>query len=159
VTGPGTLTVSGAGTSLVILPTGTLNLNADVGFGADTQATITNEGTFIKTSPSGTGTSTIVQPFTNTGTVQINSGTLAFPNGFTQTAGTTTIAAGATLHGDVALNGGILAGNGTVNGNVTGTGAIGSTTTPGLLTVNGDVNLSGPLNTTLAGTSAGTQFS
>jgi hypothetical protein len=174
VPGPGTLNVSGAGTSLVILPTGIFNLSGGVGLGTDTAATITNEGTFIKTN----GVSTITQPFTNTGTLEVNSGTLAFPGGLTETAGTTTVATGATLvgnltqtggtttlatgatlQGDVALNGGILAGNGTVNGNVTGAGAIGSTTTPGVLTINGNVDLSGPLNAVLTGINAGTQFS
>src|SRR5205085_8427311 len=60
---------------------GTYNLgDADFGYAF---GTVNNAGLFIKSSPSGTGVSAINHVFNNTGTVRVDSGTLALQQTFT----------------------------------------------------------------------------
>lgn len=111
--------------------TGTFNMSHD-GSGITGAGTFTNDGQFNKSSA---GTNTLDEvAFVNTGNVAVESGVLQATNGatYTQSSGTTDIAAGATLGGNTAtFNGGSLSGNGTLT---TAAGAFfntGSTITPG----------------------------
>jgi hypothetical protein len=99
-----------------------------------TATTFNNAGTFIK---SDSNAEIMNVPFTNTGTVTMQSGTLSIGN-YTQTAGST-ILAGGTLQGTILIHGGNLSGTGTINGSVSnaGSASLGGGT-GGLLTIEGD---------------------
>ncbi len=78
-----------------------------------------NAGTYIKST---TGSTTRIElPFYNSGTVQVDGGTLHFTSSFTQAGGTINAGAGTTTIFDngLALTDGTLIGAGTVTGNVT----------------------------------------
>jgi fibronectin-binding autotransporter adhesin len=163
----GDIVQSGTG-ALAISPTATLTIQSGGSYTLSADAditgsgTINNLGTFAKSS-TGTGTSTINDAFSNAGTLGVASGSLAFTQNLTQTAGMTAVASGATLQTPTfQLNGGLLGGSGTVNGDVTGGGAIRPGTSAlgtGILSINGNVNLTGPLDIGINGTTAGTQYS
>jgi hypothetical protein len=150
----------GSAAVLSVRPGGTFNLSASIQ-GSST-ALVNNQGLFVKTG----GTGTIQMAFNNTGTLRVETGTLSFFRVYTQSAGTTFVAAGATLQANatpqanVQLNGGTLAGGGTVAGNVTGAGTVSPGTSPGRLTISGNLALlpGGALVVELNGTSAGTQY-
>src|SRR5208337_1600719 len=97
-----------------------------------------NQGTIVKSS--GTNTSYIESPFSNSGTIEANSGVIDLSNGGTLNAGSLFIGAGETLlNGTVSWNGtvtssnlvlvsGILQASGTLNGVLVWTGGqLGST--------------------------------
>ena len=116
---------------------------------------IRNDGLVTK---SNSTTQTIGPAFTNSGTVRIDSGTLAFAAPMTQTAGLTTIATGANLQAGLEIDGGTLEGTGTVLGNVAGSGTVSpGGNLPGHLTINGDLCLAGPLAIDLTGPDPVTQ--
>src|SRR6185436_16023496 len=70
-------------------------------------------GTFRKLG--GAGTTSVLMSFTNSGTVEALSGTLSFPNGYPQTAGTTTQNGGVlTSPTPLDIQGGVLQGSGPV---------------------------------------------
>jgi hypothetical protein len=129
--------------------------------------TFRNTGTLTKEAGSGlTGIAGGIA-FSNSGLVNVQSGTLGFGgSNFVQTAGSTTVAAGATLgaQGDVAIDGGTLAGSGTVNvptHNLTNAGTVSpGGPGPGTLAVIGNYvqTGSGSLDVALGGLTAGTQF-
>ncbi len=102
-----------------------------------------NAGTVTKSA--GTGATTIAVPFTNTGTVNANSGTLSFTNNFTNSAS-----------GEVQGTG-TLSFTGTT---FTNTGAINPATsgTPGKLTISGTLRQTSVVNADIGGTTAGTQY-
>ena len=107
----------------------TLDFQADASTsGVYGNGTITNEGTLAKTG--GTGTSTLNSSinFVNTGTIDVESGTLANAAGGTSTGGTFKVAQGAVLD---------LTGDATVSyeGDYTGSGAGTVSLASGLLTV------------------------
>lgn len=132
----------------------------------------------------GSGTSTFFKPFTNAGTVNALSGTLAFNGGFTQTGGVTRLNGGAiTSTSEMLFNAGSVVGSGLVGsaarfGNATiAPGASAGTITIGgnlvlnagtslnfelgsqsdLINVNGSLTLDGTLNiAALPGFGAGT---
>ncbi|HET9300743.1 MAG TPA: hypothetical protein VFO11_12420, partial [Candidatus Polarisedimenticolaceae bacterium] len=120
-TGSGSVRVGGGAK---IINNGTWTLQSDA-FLSD----LGSAGTFANTSgatfrkAAGAGTSQIVVPFTNAGTVRASAGTLQFGGSYTQTAGTTLLDGG-TLAGTVPLllQGGTLAGSGTVAAPVTNSG-------------------------------------
>jgi len=112
-----------------------------------------------------------VGSLSNSGTVNINGGTILNVTGtgskYTQTAGTTTDDGSLTLpsSGMLSLNGGSLFGQGTITGAVTSSsgGAINpghSSSTPGILTVNGAYTQSstGVLDISIGGTTPGSQY-
>lgn len=124
----GTLEIGG-NSVLNNLASGVFRIENDVDFGNSATAVINNAGTFIKTSPVGTGDTQINVPLNNTGTVRIDSGSMALRLGGTHTGtfnlaagnlafstNTTTLNAGTTFTGPgtVVLTGGNLV----VNGNV-----------------------------------------
>jgi uncharacterized repeat protein (TIGR01451 family) len=80
-------------------------------------STIQNNGTFQKSS--GSGTTNVDPAFSNDGTMKAASGTLDFTTSYTQSSGTTTLGPGnITVATTMQLSGGELNGMGTVTGNV-----------------------------------------
>jgi hypothetical protein len=148
-----------AGTVISIQPQGAYNLAADVPI-SGAGGSITNQGTFTKSTPNGAGgTSAINHNFTNAGTLRVNNGTLFLQQSFVQSGGQTIVVPGANLRATTfQLNGGVLSGTGPINANVTGTGTISPGSSPGTLTINGNVNLSGAVVIELNGTTPGTQY-
>ena len=123
-----------------------------------------NGGTFLKSGGTGiTEISVTASPqvtFTNTGAVEIETGTVRFQT-FTQTAGTTSLEGG-NLAGTLNFSGGVLIGTGTINANVSNNGAV---VRPGgsavaALTIVGDYTQSsgGTLDLQIGGPSAGVDF-
>src|SRR5207248_7368983 len=71
----------------------------------------------------GTGTTTFVATFNNTGTVEAQSGELRFQSGYSQTAGNTILSGGAiTFDSPFARQGGVLSGTGVITGDIHNTG-------------------------------------
>ncbi len=100
--------------------------------------TFTNAGTFTRSTSA--GIFTFNAPFTNTGTVDVQSGTLNFSGTFTQTAGATHLSGG-TLQTPFSttlnIQGGILDGNGNIDGNVaiSASGQFNPGTSPGEIAI------------------------
>jgi hypothetical protein len=122
---------------------GTLSLNTDTGFAVnnDGAGTMTNSGTLIK--PSGSGTSAIGLVFSNTmtGNFTIQSGTvnLTASGGATSTGTTTLVAANLTVSGTYSVNAGSFNGSGTLTGNLSNNASVhpGPVGLPGTLTITG----------------------
>jgi hypothetical protein len=178
--GSGTKTLSGrsltnAGTATW---TGTGGITVQNGAGLDNTASATfliksdtflssgpgtffNEGTLVKLASS--ATTTIAIPFVNTGTVEVDTGTLRFSGAYIQNAGVTELAGGTlTAAASVSILGGRLSGSGTVNGDVINLGLVspGDDGTAGVLTINGGYTQgeTGVLLIDLGGLSAGTAY-
>ncbi|MBI5755929.1 MAG: tandem-95 repeat protein, partial [Nitrospirae bacterium] len=159
--------ISGSyGESATIENIGTWNFAApDVlfaggGYGDTGSRVFRNEGTLNRTTT--TGTATVGSPFINTGTVNVQSGTLALSSSYTQTAGAT-ILDGGSLTSTTTLNiqGGRLAGFGAVTANVSNTGGQVSPGSPlGILTIAGAYmqSGSGSLDIELGGLNAGAHY-
>ncbi len=92
----------------------------------------------------GAGTSTIQGAFNNSGTLQAQSGIIAFNGGFTQTSGTTTLSGGSISANSVMnFNGGSLTGSGSLAASVAfGNASIAPGSSPGTLTFGGNLALS-----------------
>jgi hypothetical protein len=136
-----------------------------------------NAGTFTCSDAAG---SSINVPFTNSGSVNVQQGTLNLPNAtnsgtvtvasgtvlgvstYTQTAGSTVLNGGSVNGGALNINGGSLTGTGTINATVTNGAQVipGGAGAAGLLSINGNYtqNASGALNIDLGGTTAGSQY-
>jgi hypothetical protein len=84
----------GAAAALTVRPGGTYHLAADGNLSGN--GTITNQGLFVKTSPTGTGANSIGITFNNAGTLRIESGALLMTAGGTGT-GAFAVANGARL--------------------------------------------------------------
>jgi hypothetical protein len=121
---------------------------------------LNNAGTLVKSA--GTGTSTIDQAFTNTGSLLLKSGTLAFAVSFDQTAGVTDLSGGnLSSTNDMFLDGGSLIGTGTITGNLRNrAGIVAPGHSPGKITVNGNYiqGTGGVLNMEIGGTTPGTAY-
>ena len=90
--------------------------------GGGAASSFVNDGTFRKTDVGNSGTTELnTVGFTNTGTVEIDAGSVRGSGGYTQTAGTTRLNGGSLALQGKTLNiqGGTLAGRGTVTGDVT----------------------------------------
>jgi len=86
--------------------------------------TINNAGLFRKSAGSGTSSIDSAIAFNNTGTVEVDSGTLSFGN-FTQTAGSTDLKGGRLSFSSLAqILGGLLEGSGTINGSIVNSGGL-----------------------------------
>ena len=99
--------------------------------------------------------------FNNTGSVDVQAGTLAFNSGFTQTSGQTMLSGGAiSASSTMQIQGGVLGGVGTISASVNSSGTVSPGASPGRLTIAGTYTqtASGVLNIELAGTTAGTTF-
>ncbi len=126
-------------------------------------AAVNNVGTFKKSA--GTGSTAISINFNNSGTVDIQTGTLSLSSSnFSQTAGVTQLTGGA-LVSTTNLNflGGRLAGSGTITAPVivSGTAALTPGLSPGTLNLVGDYTQqapSGAFNVEIAGTNPGTGY-
>ena len=122
--------------------------------------TINNAGTWRKTSA---GTSTIANPFHNSGAVEALAGTLSFLRTFLQTAGGTELNGGnLSTSTTLSFDGGRLAGGGLVTGNVTSGATVspGAPTGPGGITITGSFTQgpSGSLEVEVGGYAGGTDF-
>ncbi len=117
-------------------------------------------GIVTKSSTGGTTTFAGVA-FNTSGTVNANSGTLAFNGGYTQTAGATHLAGGnLSSNSTLDIQGGILDGSGTITGNVSNGGHVNPGASPGSINVAGQYTqvAGGVLNIELDGLTAGTEF-
>jgi hypothetical protein len=138
-----------------------LDLNTRSGDGfADADgsgAAFNNLGAYVK---SGTALSSMTLAFTNSGTVDVQAGTLGFGT-YTQTAGTTLLDGGS-LAGALNLQGGTLMGSGTIMGNVTNAGllVVGFPGVPGTLVITGDYTqtAAGVLTLEVGGYNAGIDY-
>ncbi len=154
-----------SGGQLINKPGGTFTTGIDANiFAFNGQGSILNEGTFTKSA--GAGTSTNIQlPFTNSGTVNANGGTILFSSTYTQTAGALVLNGGSVSRngGTFTIQGGKIQGGGTITGAVNASSGvtiepgIGSTT--GTLSISGDLTLNSgsKLSFDIGGTTAGTQ--
>jgi hypothetical protein len=141
-----------------ILNTGIFDIQDDAGLWhnpADAKSSsVSNSGTFRKSN--GVNKSLVFDIlFTNTGTVQAQSGILSFSN-FTQTNGVTVLNGGTleSYSAPLTFNGGTLQGAGTINGNVTNTGGtVSPGSSPGKLHIAGNYSqgAAGKLNIELGG--------
>ncbi len=156
----------GSGGAFYNMATGTIDIrNITTVLGLTTVATLHNHGLLIKSA--GTGISTIASHFRNTGTVEIQTGTLQFTgtNGLThiQTAGQTTINGGTlsvTNNAPYQVQGGELRGIGTVAALVQNTGGnVAPGLSVGTLNIVGNYThgASGTLRIELGGLVAGTE--
>jgi len=132
----------------------------DGNFYSGNPLTFLNAGTVIKSI--GIGTTTLEVIFNNTGTVEMQTGTLHFPLEYTQTAGTT-ILNGGNITSTTTLNiqGGTLSGAGTVTANVNLAGQLhpGGKGSPGILNIVGNYIQfpSGASNIEIGGLNIGVQ--
>jgi hypothetical protein len=122
---------------------------------------LTNGGTL--TVAAGTGVaSTTNLAFSNSGTVNVDSGTLSIGTvSYSQTAGATKLAGGSlTSPKQINIGGGALSGFGTITGSVQNGGTVSPSTTGGVLKITGAYRQtgSGVLSSVLTGTSPGAQF-
>jgi hypothetical protein len=151
---------------------GARNLNATgTGSGA-----FINQGSYVLEGP-GNFLSEFRVPFTNSGTVQVQAGTLNLTtvgtygsvtiasgaslgvSTYTQTSGSTVLNGGTINGGTLGINDGALSGTGTIYGNVSNGGQVipDGTGAAGLLTINGNYTQTptGSMNIELGGTAAG----
>jgi len=111
--------------------------DAAMAWGVGSAPSFWNFGTFRKSV--GVGTTSLLLPYRNQGTVDVQSGTIS-TNNYAQTAGTTRLTGGAfSSTATIAIQGGTLAGSGTVTGPVvvSGTGALAPGLSPGSLAITG----------------------
>jgi hypothetical protein len=148
------------------------------GFGNGSGAgAFNNAGAYVK---SGAYGSSVGIPFLNSGSVDVqqgslglnnaaNSGTVTVENGatlgvgaYTQAAGATVLNAGTINGGYLSINGGFLSGTGNINASVTNGGQVipGGTGAAGTLAINGNYTqtATGSLNIELGGTIPGSQY-
>jgi len=127
-------------------------------FGGGPIAEFNNAGTLRKSA--GVGVSVIQMALNNTGTVEVQSGTLAFFSGYTQTAGST-ILNGGDLESTTALDiqGGSLSGDGTIFASVSNGGQLSPGFSAGLIEM-GDYSqgATGTFNVEIGGLAPGTGF-
>jgi hypothetical protein len=132
-TGTGSLNLTN-GAVFTNLGGGAFNVSNDQALGGT--GTFVNAGTLNKTGAV-PGATAVQGVFNNSGTVNVQSGTLAFANAYTQTAGSTIVSAGATLasSGAVNIQAGLLNGLGTVQADVNNAGTVGTGASTGTLTI------------------------
>lgn len=120
---------------------------------------VSNAGTFTK---GNAGATAFAGGLTNSGTVNVNAGTLDLAGGYTDAGGLLKLGGGSVTApaGGLVLNTGLLGGVGTVTGNVTHNGTMNVGASPGTMTIAGDLTL-GPasvLNIELGGTNQGVDY-
>jgi hypothetical protein len=145
---------------LVNLPGGLVDIQGDnsINQTCGTELLL-NQGVVRKSA--GTGTTTISLLFTNSGTVQADSGTMSFTHTYTQDSGQTVLDGGGFIFSQMAqFLGGNLTGTGTITGSISNNATIGTGASPGLLAISGDYDESpqAHLAIKLGGTLAGTNY-
>jgi hypothetical protein len=118
-----------------------------------------NQGVVRKSA--GTGTTIISTLFTNSGTVQADSGTMSFTHTYTQDSGQTVLDGGGFIFSQMAqFLGGNLTGTGTITGSISNNATIGTGASTGLLAISGDYveSPNAHLAIKLGGTLAGTNY-
>ena len=129
---------SGSGAVFNVLAGGVFNIQNDAQVGGGTWS---NFGTINKTAGPGTTSISVFNNFTNSGTINVQSGTFDMAGTYKQLAGMTMVSAGAALissfDGHININGGVLA----------GTGSIGNSTSSATVTNSGIVAPGSPLGT------------
>ncbi|MBV9470615.1 MAG: IPT/TIG domain-containing protein [Abitibacteriaceae bacterium] len=159
---------------------GTLVAQSDALLDYNSSGSFFNKGTFTKQGTS--GATRIENTFTNTGTVNINSGTVLFDHAQYDPYIQNGSAASTNLNGgnlsaveassqgspiqEIDFNGGKLTGTGTIRGHVVNKGILsvgrqnGTTSTPGILNITGDYTQgsTATLNMDIGGNAAGTQY-
>jgi hypothetical protein len=127
----------GTGATLNNLPSGTLDIQTDAALtfnNASPMLVINNAGRFVKSA--GTQTSLIAANLNNSGTIEVEAGTLQFQGLWSQTAGSTTVDSGAVLGGTLLTNvSGTLAGSGTIQAKVVNGGVTSPGGSPGTLSL------------------------
>ncbi len=84
---------------------------------------------------------TVTTEFVNSGSVEVQTGTLVFAGGFTQTSGTTLLAGGDLASPQpLQIQGGILGGTGRISATVNNSGELRPGASPGVLAITGDYN-------------------
>lgn len=108
-----------------------------------TPTTFTNQSGAVLRKSAGAGTSVLFMTFNNAGTVDAQTGTIAFNGAFTQTGGTTRLNGGSiTSNSEMLFNAGSLVGAGTLNASTTfGNAAIIPGFSAGTITMNGNLKL------------------
>ena len=153
---------TGSGGTFTNQATGTFNTNFDGSFsynlgGAQTQ--FDNAGTFRKSA--GSGSTAFTSLFNNSGTINGNSGTIAFNGGFTQTSGALNLNGGNfATSSSLNIQGGSVRGTGTITGNVTNNGTISPGFSAGQINIIGDLSLGSSSNLLfeIGGVTQGTQY-
>jgi hypothetical protein len=162
VAGSGVVELTGT-TTLSNLGTLTMKTGTTVGAGSCCVApeNFSNGGTLIVAAGTGTAATSLLQ-FSNSGTVKVNSGTLAINSlGYKQTAGSTQLAGGSiTAAQQMNISKGTLSGFGTITGSVLNGGTVAPSTTGGVLKITGGYNQTsaGTLSPVITGTTPGTKF-
>src|SRR5208282_6155229 len=127
----------GNGATLNNLVNGTLDIQTDVALTTNSASpllVINNAGRFVKSA--GTQTSLIAANLNNSGTIEVEAGTLQFQGSWSQTAGSTTVDGGTVLGGTLLnIGGGTLAGSGTIQATVVNGGVTSPGGSPGTLTL------------------------
>jgi hypothetical protein len=100
--------------------------------------TINNVGTFLKTNNG--GIAEVDPAFNNTGTLEVDTGTIDFTQTVNQTGGTTNLAGGNLIVTTLNIQRGVLTGSGLITGNVQngGTVEVGGAGAAGVLTIDGN---------------------
>jgi hypothetical protein len=156
--------LSGGASRLSNLAGGVINdtSSAETVISGEAGTTFANAGTFNKNTGSA-ATQTIGAPMTNTGTVNVRTGTLV-ATAFPANDGTLDVSAGATLStGGATLTNtatGVIRGDGTIAGPLVNNGTLAPASSPGTLTIDGDYTQGpgGRLAIELGGTEQGVTY-
>jgi len=136
-TGSGTISISNS--ALINQIGGLVDLQGDgIISGFNTRGTIINAGTFRKSGGAGTSRVDGWVTFNNTGTVEVDSGTLELDGSYVQTAGITALEGG-NIAGNLNLLGGLMKGSGLVAGTISNSaGMLSPGNSPGTIAISGN---------------------
>lgn len=155
---------AGAGATFANLAGAILDLQGDTALvfdNAPPMLALNNAGTFIKSS--GNGLTSFAGDFKNTGTFELQAGTLGFQGYWVQNEGNSVIDGGATLTANtMSILGGRVSGNGTINALVNNAAVTSPGLTTGILTIGSGKDYQqtplGTLAVQIAGHTPGTQY-
>ncbi len=156
--------LAGAGATWLNAPSGLLDFQNDTTLAFDNtppMLALNNAGTLLKSA--GTGATPLAADFKNSGSVQIQAGTLGFQGYWVQTVGSTVVSSGTVLSaGAVQILGGTLSGNGTIDADVTNACVVSPGPPLGILSLAAGKTYTqtpvGALAIQIAGYTPGTQF-
>ncbi|HVV70270.1 MAG TPA: hypothetical protein VHI52_02035, partial [Verrucomicrobiae bacterium] len=141
-----------------------LDIQTDTGLsfdGTTPMLALNNAGTFVKSG--GSGVTDLAADFKNTGTFELQAGTLNFQGFWVQNVGSTFVDSNAVLGADtVKILGGKLSGTGTINGNVSNSSVLSPGASPGILSIAAGKDFQqtavGTLTIEIGGHTAGAQY-